>query len=336
MKRLGPVSRFVAVLILYIFVSIVALLVFRWWVSSIPGDLSRWLAYGTILQAVIASAAIVALTAILVSYTGRAEEILRTQAVIQKDQTLAHQRIADTTLASKIEENIVTALNLTSDLRSAVNHILCIYIGEVFDGKTPINYEKVLSECAESVNILRLIGKKPELEETLNRHLCEILEDREGANENSLIKKIAQLTKKKIIDLLGSPASDGGAFLDVINLMDTSINIGIAKYERSVAGNGTPEPLIPLGYLYPAIIILNVMPSLLDEYIVKVIGHTANPRGDKKRDTGNITNMIPVLVSMKNEDGSYEKGLEKFFYIERTIDLFKQTGLSPVERKTGG
>lgn len=336
---------FFFVLVLYIFFSISALFVSRWLISSTPGNLSRWLAYGTIVQAVVASAPIVAMTAILVIYTGRTEKIFKEQTKIFKEQTSEHERMANTGLASKIEGNITVSLSLMSDLRSTIDHIICIYrtwhdLSKSSENSKPGVRKEILKECSNSLLIMRKIAKRPDLAKVLSRHLFDILtgKDKEATCSDKdkeatcFIKKIAKIAREKIeaSRVHEAPLNEVDAFFDIINIMDIGINkskldIGINKSKLDEDNNKILEidSMIPALYLYPSILILKIMPEAFNEYINDVINNTVISTGDGDKES--ITKMVPVLASLKSDNSpdKYKEGIDNFFAVIRTINMVR-------------
>lgn len=91
--------QFILAFIAYIIISIISLYLAKSYFVGISGDLARWLTFATIVQAVVASAAIVGVSVVVLVYSGKAEKIF-------SEQTQQHRRSADVAESDKVEKDI--------------------------------------------------------------------------------------------------------------------------------------------------------------------------------------------------------------------------------------
>jgi len=136
-----PLTGFMVALIIYFIVSISAFIILTHLFFNVPGNLSRWLAFGTIVQAVVAAAAIVGVSVSVLIVAKSADQLAREQRDIAELHMNQTQRLADLEAIYKVEADARDIF----DKGIAIRQIIGIF-GATYDAM----YEHDGRTCEES------------------------------------------------------------------------------------------------------------------------------------------------------------------------------------------
>ncbi|MGC8604949.1 MAG: hypothetical protein ACP5VS_14870 [Desulfomonilaceae bacterium] len=276
----------------FLAVSIIGLFVAKLFLYGVPGDLSRWLTFATLIQATVASSAIFGVSIAILIYAKKADETL-------DRQTDAHEQNAIISITDKIEKIVSIFANNTLEIR---NNIMRITVAlRACDGD-----QKKISEAADEISNetkkllqnLYNVSKQGDITRVVITNIKDL-----EKSDNAAIKQMAKLTLTKALSIKERfeclSKMEGGnkeiAFIDYVRVMETSARCS--------------DKLLTDGLSYPLICVLFVLNKSIVDYTSNTIeSYCSHIKDDQKRKdySDKIRMHSPYIRELYNNNNNYD------------------------------